>query len=224
MTKLFTFYLFIKLFSLTLRLKEVQIFLVSFYVYTIFLMGYNLVLACRSTAIVTLNRSSRIYCLDSSLVQKILYLVNHLTLYIMFALTLIVTIIVFTFTILKSLCNEGSNVPKTMPLDPYKIGFNPGEIGQYLDLREFTPLINLRSNETMYLYFQNDRLKILCDDYVSTLYVYNIIFFASQILTIYTMFNIVTTYSFNISRNITKKKLQELYFLNNNELCQLNPK
>jgi len=207
-----------------LWLKDVKIFLISFYAYTIILMIYNLVIAYRSTAIVSLNRRSRIYCLDSSLVQKILLVINHLTLITVFGLSMIVTVIVFVFTTLKSLCTDGANVPKTLPLDPYKIGFNPGEIGQLLDLREFAPLIKLRSNETMYLYLQNDSLKTFCDDYVSILYVYNLIFFGASILLFYAMLNIVLTYSFNISRNVTKKKLQELIYLNGNELNELNPK
>lgn len=205
-----------------LWLKEVKIFLISFYVYNVLLMTYNLMIGFRSTAIVSLNRTERFYCLDSSIIQKILYLVNHLTFIFTFALTLIVTIIVFIFATLKALCVDGSNVPRTYPLDPYKMGYNPGEIGQYLDLRGFQPLVGLRSNETIYLYFANDRLKRFCDDYVSILYVYNLIFFASSILVVYAMFNIIVTYSFNMSRNCTKKKLQELIFLNSNELSALN--
>lgn len=207
-------------------LRDLKIFVVAYYAYTILLMTYNLVIAFRCTGIVsvTMNyRRERIYCLDSAIVQKILYFVNHLTLMSTFAVTLFVTLLIFIFTTLKELCTSGSNVPKMMPLDPYKIGISPGELGQALDMREFVPLIGLRSNETMYLYFQNDRLKTFCDDYISMLFLFNLINFIASIITLYAMFNIVLTFGFNLSRNVTKKKLQELYYLHNSELSELQP-
>lgn len=208
-----------------LWLRDLKIFIVSFYAYTILLMAYNLVIAVRCTGIVTvaINRQSRIYCLDSAIVQKILLILNHLTLLATFTLTLAITILTFILTTLKALCIEGSNVPKMLPVDPYKIGFNPGELGQALDMREFTPLVGLRSNETMYLYLKGDKLKTFCDDYVTILYLYNLFFFGASILALYAMFNIVLTFGYNLSRNVTKKKLQELYFLNSSELSELNP-
>lgn len=210
---------------LFVRLRDLKIFVIAYYAYTILLMSYNLIIAFRCTDIVSvsMNRRQRIYCLDSAIVQKILYFVNHLTLMTTFAVTVLITLIIFIFTTLKELCTSGSNVPKMMPLDPYKIGFNPGELGQALDMREFVPLIGLRSNETMYLYLQNDRLKTFCDDYISMLFLFNFINFVASLITLYAMFNIVLTFAFNLSRNVTMKKFQELYFLNSSELSELNP-
>lgn len=224
MVKCFKMFMTILIFRFD-RLRDLKIFVVAYYAYTILLMSYNLLIAFRCTDIVSvrMNRQQRIYCLDSAIVQKILYFVNHLTLMTTFAVTVFITLLIFIFTTLKELCTSGSNVPKMMPLDPYKIGYNPGELGQALDMREFVPLIGLRSNETMYLYLQNDRLKTFCDDYISMLFLFNFINFVASLFTLYAMFNIVLTFGFNLSRNVTMKKFQELYFLNSSELSELNP-
>lgn len=186
-------------------------------------MTYNLVIGFRSTGIVEMKKRHKVYCVDSSLVHKILYFVNHITMIAVFAISVIVSIIAFSVWTLTRLCTDGSNVPKTMPVEGYKVGYNPGEIGQYLDLKEFAPLIHLRNNETIFLYFENDRLKIFCDDYVSMLYLYNLIYFAASMVVIYAFFNMILTYSFNISRNFTKTKCEELFYLSNaSEMRTLN--
>lgn len=186
-------------------------------------MTYNLSVSFRTTGIVTLKKRHKVFCLDSSLVQKILYAVNHLTMLAVFFVSVVVSIITFIFWTLTRLCIDGSNVPKTMPLESFQVGYNPGEIGQHLDLKEFAPLLKLRNNETIFLYFENDRLKTFCDDYVSMLYVYNLIYFAATMVVIYSTYNIMVLYSFNISRNFVKTKYEELIYINKNEMAVLNP-
>lgn len=181
-------------------------------------MTFNVIVAFRFTDIVAIKQKRPIFCLDSSLVQKILFLVNHLTMLIMFALTSVVTIIMFVFVTLKGLCTDGSNALNIPPEDAFKKGFAPGEIGQFLDLREYSPLIYLRTNETQFLYFKDDRLKMFCDDYVSMLFLYNLFYFISSLVMFYSIYNIIMVSSINLSRYLCTNKLQEIYSLNAHEM------
>lgn len=116
------------------------------------------------------------------------------------------------------LCNDGTNVIKSLPRDSYPYNPSPGELGQFLDLREFAPIFKLRSNETQLLHFEKDRLKMLCDDYVSILYLYSIILFVSCLLTIYSTFVIHIIFNGNLKKNITKRYFTELTYYNEMKL------
>lgn len=209
------------------RLRDLKIVMICFYCYITTVMLFNVIIGFRTSGIVSFRqpknrRSHQIYCLDSQLVHHTLFFVNHISIIVTFTLTLIVSILAFIFTTLHQLCVQGTNVSRLVLLDPYKIGIAPGEIGQLLDLRSFTPLIGLRTNETHYLYLESERLKIFCDDYVSIFYLYNLIYVASSLVTIYSMYNIVNQFGWNLSRKRAAKKMDELYMLRAHEMSELD--
>src|SRR5688500_9703947 len=94
-------------------LKDVRIVLIVFYAYCAVLLFYDLLIAFRTSRPLSMKQmnKSRIYCVDSGIVQKILYAVNHISFLLFTCLTGVVSILFFIIIVLKSLCLYGSRVP-----------------------------------------------------------------------------------------------------------------
>ncbi|KAH7645842.1 protein yipf6 [Dermatophagoides farinae] len=213
-----------------LWIKDIRINLIVFYAITMMLICYNLVISFRITinsndAIstpITKKKSKRIYCLDSGIIQKIVFAINQLIMVAFFIVTMLIIIEFFVLWTLTHLCTDGSNIMRLMPQDQYKTDRLPGEMGQFLDLREFAPILGLRMNETQFLYFDNDRLKMFCDDYVSISYLYSIIFFISSLITYYSLVQLNILLASNISKDSIRKDFQDVMFLYFNDVALIN--
>ncbi|KAH9516064.1 Neuronal membrane glycoprotein M6-b [Dermatophagoides farinae] len=211
-------------------IKDIRINLIVFYAITMMLICYNLVISFRITinsndAIstpITKKKSKRIYCLDSGIIQKIVFAINQLIMVAFFIVTMLIIIEFFVLWTLTHLCTDGSNIMRLMPQDQYKTDRLPGEMGQFLDLREFAPILGLRMNETQFLYFDNDRLKMFCDDYVSISYLYSIIFFISSLITYYSLVQLNILLASNISKDSIRKDFQDVMFLYFNDVALIN--
>lgn len=212
------------------RIKDIRIGLIVFYVVTMLLICYNLIISFRITinsndaidSPLSKKKSKRIFCLDSGIIQKITFIVNQLFMVTLFTVTMFIIVEFFVLWTLTHLCTDGSNVMRLMPQDQYKSDRLPGQLGQFLDLREFSPILGLRMNETQFLYFENDRLKMFCDDYVSISYLYSIIFFISSIITYYSLVQLNILLSSNISKDSIRKDFQDVMFLYFNDVALVN--
>ena len=165
------------------------------------------------------SRSSTTTCLIKTVV-----VVNYLLFYFLVVLTIVVLVILFICYVLTSLCNEGTHliVNPQNPDWPYPTDTRPGQSPQYLDLRQFSPLLALRSNETQFLYFKDDRLKKLCGDYVSALMFHIILCSVGMTLLCAAFVNFLITLSVNWVRISAKQKYAEIMYLNGAEMTAFN--
>lgn len=165
------------------------------------------------------SRSSTTTCLI-----KTVFVFNYLLFYFLVVLTIVVLLILFICYVLTSLCNEGTHliVNPQNPEWPYPTDTRPGQSTQYLDLRQFSPLLALRSNETQFLYFKDDRLKKLCGDYVSALMFHIILCSIGMGLLSLAFLNFLITLSVNWVRISAKQKYAEIMYLNGAEMTAFN--
>jgi len=104
----------------------------------------------------------------TSCVVRSIFVLNYVIYYLIIAVTLALVIALFVCYVMSRLCNEGRYVT----VSTHETGFTPltsnvAEADQQIDLRQFAPLLHLRSNETNLLLFRDYRLKKLCIDYMS---------------------------------------------------------
>ncbi|XP_054154221.1 proteolipid protein DM beta-like [Oppia nitens] len=165
------------------------------------------------------NRSSTTTCLI-----KTIFVVNYILFYLLLVLTIVVLLTLFICYMLSNLCNEGAH----MIIDPqnanwpYPTDTRAGQSAQYIDLRQFSPLLSLRSNETQYMYFKDDRLKKLCGDYVSALSFYIVLCAIGMVALCSAFLNFLINLSVNWVRIGTKQKYAELMYLNGAEMTAFN--
>ncbi|KAF7488211.1 hypothetical protein SSS_00289 [Sarcoptes scabiei] len=173
-------------------IKDLNIILITFSLYCLILGCYDLIVSFRSYTLTSRiasisKRKHHIYCLDSYVIKKIAFVINHLTVCLYFLLTLLIAIKMFVVWIVTKLCLDGSKFMLSMPQNPFNQNQEPGELGQFLDFRQFAPILKLRVNETQLLYFENDRLKMFCDDYVSIFHLYSIFLFITTLIILYSL-------------------------------------
>ena len=155
---------------------------------------------------------------------KTVFVVNYLLFCLLILLTIIVLITLFICYVLSNLCNEGAHMIVN-PVNaewPYPSDVRPGQSAQYIDLRQFSPLLALRSNETQFLYFKDDRLKKLCGDYVSALMFYIILCSVGMALMCSAFLNFLINLSVNWVRISAKQKYAEIMYLNGAEMTAFN--
>lgn len=155
---------------------------------------------------------------------KTVFVVNYLLFYFLLLLTIVVLITLFICYVLSNLCNEGAHmIVNPINADwPYPTDVRPGQSAQYIDLRQFSPLLSLRSNETQFLYFKDDRLKKLCGDYVSALWFYIILCSIGMTLLCSAFLNFLINLSVNRVRISAKQKYAEIMYLNGAEMTAFN--
>lgn len=159
------------------------------------------------------TRASTTTCIIKSVL-----IVNYILFYFLLALTLTACIVLFICYTLTDLCNEGTKVivhhnTGWHPQDP-----RPGQNSQFIDLRQFSPMLNLRWNETEFMYFKDDRLKKLCADYISILLFYAILCSMGLFLLCAGFVNFLINLSVNWVRISTKQKYAEIMYLNGAEM------
>jgi hypothetical protein len=154
---------------------------------------------------------------------KCIFVVNYILFYFLLLLAFVVFITLFLCYALTNLCNEGTRVLLYHNAErPYPSDTRPGQSGQFIDLRQFSPLLSLRSNETEFLYFKDDRLKKLCGDYVSALMFYVILCSVGMFLLCSGFINFLINLSVNWVRMSTKQKYAEILYLNGAEMTAFN--
>lgn len=151
-------------------------------------------------------------CLKSSvavcLLQTFLAF-NYIIYYVLLLITIISFIALYTSYIGQVLCNEGRAV--NLVTDAHsKL---PTEDDNVLDLRQFAPVISLRSNETQLLYFKGQRLQRLCQDYVSKLIFHLMLCTIGFFLACAGFVNYLINFSVNSAKLSTKQKFEEELYL-----------
>ena len=160
----------------------------------------------------------------TSCLIKTVFVLNYFLYYILVLSTIVVLITLFICYVLSNLCNEGAHmiVDPVNANWPYPTDIRPGQSAQYIDLRQFSPLLALRSNETQFLYFKDDRLKKLCGDYVSALMFYIILCLVGTGLMCIAFLHFLIILSVNRVRNSAKQKYAEIMYLNGAEMTAFN--
>lgn len=135
---------------------------------------------------------------------------NYVIYYLLLLITIISFIGLYTSYIATVLCNESSDIN----LNTVAHSKLPTEDNKLLDLRQFAPLVNLKSNETELLYFQGQRFQRLCSDYVSKLSFHIILCTIGFLLACAGFLNYLINFSVNAAKLNTKQKFSELIYLN----------
>ncbi|CAG2109369.1 unnamed protein product [Medioppia subpectinata] len=160
----------------------------------------------------------------TSCLIKTVFVVNYILFYFLVLLAIIVLLTLFVCYVLSDLCNEGIDLI-VEPLNvnnPFPNDIRAGQSSQYLDLRQFSPLLSLRANETQFLYFKDNRLKKLCDDYVSALYFHIILCSIGMVSLCAGFLNFLINLSVNWVRISAKQKYAEILYLNGAEMTAFN--
>ena len=155
----------------------------------------------------------QVSCLKSStaicLLQTFLAF-NYIIYYALFLITILSFIGLYTAYISTVLCNQAplinqnTQVHANTPMDDEKV----------VDLRQFAPVIGLRSNETELLYFRGQRYQRLCHDYVTKLNFHIILCTIGFLLASAGFVNYLINFSVNSAKLSTKQKFSELVYLN----------
>lgn len=152
-------------------------------------------------------------CMKSSTAIFLLQIFLAFNYVIYFAL-LLVTILSFiglySTYVMTVLCNEG-------PAINYNVD-NHAKIAtdfpKVLDLRQFSPLLNLKQNETYLMRFEGQSYQKLCADYVRELYSHIILCSVGFLLSTVGFVNYLINFSVNSAKISTKQKFTELIYLN----------
>ena len=135
---------------------------------------------------------------------------NYIIYYILLLITIASFIALYTSYVATILCNEA-------PAINYNIDAHakiPTEADKLLDLRQFAPVMGVRSNETELLYFKGQRFQRLCLDYVSKLNFHVILCTIGFLLACAGFVNYLINFSVNSAKLSTKQKFIELIYLN----------
>lgn len=160
----------------------------------------------RGCCAVTCLKSSTAVCLLQTFLAF-----NYLIYYLLLLMTIISFLGLYTSYIATVLCNEAPAV--NLIIDSHsKL---PNEDDKLLDLRQFGPVLGLRSNETQLLYFKGQRFQKLCIDYVQKLNFHVILCTIGFLLACAGFVNYLINFSVNSAKLSTKQKFIELTYLNN---------
>ncbi|XP_053209186.1 uncharacterized protein LOC128393086 [Panonychus citri] len=154
----------------------------------------------------------------TSCLVKCVFIANYILFYLILALTIAFTVVLFICYIMSRLCSEGRTYD-----EPSGSNHLPAsevtDSSQQLNLKLFAPLLNVRPNETGHLLvFEGYKLKKLCIDYLSNLYLYVILCFTGFILLCSGFLNYLINLSVNWARISTSQKCAELIYLNSAEM------
>ena len=151
-------------------------------------------------------------------VVKTVFLVNYVLYYLVLALTLLFAVLLFCCFTVSRLCNEG-RYTTVNPQEAVFLGqVNYAENLQQIDLRQLSPLLGLRANETQLMLFKDHRLKKLCVDYMSSLLFFVLLTSIGCLLMSIGFVNYLITLSINWVRRTTKQKYAELFYINGAEM------
>lgn len=159
----------------------------------------------RGCCAVTCLKSSTAVCLLQTFLAF-----NYIIYYGLLIITILSSIALYTSYVATILCNEGHAV--NLVTDSHSN--LPTVDHRLLDLRQFAPVVGLRSNETQLLYFQGERFRKFCVDYVARLNLYVILCTIGFLLACAGFVNYLINFSVNAAKLSTKQKFTELLYLN----------
>ena len=151
-------------------------------------------------------------------VVRTVFVLNYILYYLILALTLLFAVVLFCCFAVSRLCNDG-RYTTVNPTEAVFLGqVNYAENLQQIDLRQLSPLLGLRANETNLMLFRDHRLKKLCVDYMSSLLFYVLLTSIGFLLMSIGFVNYLVTLSINWVRRTTKQKYAELFYINGAEM------
>lgn len=159
----------------------------------------------RDCCAVTCVKSSTAICLLQTFLAF-----NYIIYYALLLMTIISFIALYTSYIAITLCNEAPAINLVTNVHSK----TPNEDNKVLDLRQFAPVIGLRSNETQLLYFQGQSFQKLCQDYVSKFSFHVTLCTVGFMLACAGFVNYLINFSVNSAKLSTKQKFTELIYLN----------
>lgn len=151
-------------------------------------------------------------------VVKTVFAINYLLFIVIFTATIIFAILLFICFITRSLCNDGRYVTFNREESVYLGTANYAENLQQIDLRQFSPLLNMKGNETQLLLFRDHRLKKLCTDYMPGILFYVILVSLGFVLMTIGFVHFLVNLSINWVRRTTTQKYAELFYINGAEM------
>lgn len=159
----------------------------------------------RGCCAVTCLKSSTAVCLLQTFLAF-----NYIIYYVLLLITILSFIALYTTSIAAILCNEAPAINLNIEAHS-KI---PLEDNKLLDLRQFAPVINLRSNETELLLFKGQRFQRLCLDHVAKFNFHIILCTMGFLLACAGFVNYLINFSVNSAKLSIKQKFSELVYLN----------
>lgn len=207
-----------------IRLSDVRVGCIILTVFVAIIVTVNLTVGFATTGKSDKERPSscRSCCCSrgyaTGCVVKTVFVINYILYYTILALTLCFAVLLFCCYCMSQLCNEG-RYTTVNPTDAVFLGqVNYAENLQQIDLRQLSPLLSLRANETNLLLFKDHRLKKLCVDYMSSLLFYVLLASIGSLLMSIGFVNFLITLSINWVRRTTKQKYAELFYINGAEM------
>lgn len=204
------------------RFNDLKVIYIILCVLLLTIVLINLLIGCMTTARKTSSYSggSAIGCSmcgpATGCLVKFIFVLNYVLFWVIFAMTLVFAVVLFICYIMSCLCSDGKMVSESYgSLPPTS---EVSDSNQQLNLKLFAPLLNLPANETDYLVFKGHKLKKLCVDYLSSLYLYVILCFTGFVLLCIGFLNYLINLSVNWARVTTSQKCAELIYLNSAEM------
>jgi hypothetical protein len=151
-------------------------------------------------------------------VVKAIFAINYILFFSIFAATIIFAILLFICFITANLCNDGRQVTVIREQSPFFGTAGYAEDLQQIDLRQFSPLLNMKGNETQLLLFKDHRLKKLCTDYLPGILFYVILVAVGFVLMTIGFVHFLINLSINWVRRTTTQKYAELFYINGAEM------
>lgn len=169
----------------------------------------------------------------TTILLKMIFGLNYVLFLTIFILTLLGSVALFSCYIMSRLCNDGlaysSDSISSSPITSFSSSTPPttnniaevetADTTQSLNLKMLGPLLAVRANETSLLLFKGHRLKKLCIDYISSLYLYLILTFTGFLLLTWGFINFLINLSVNMARITTRRKCAELIYINSPEMA-----
>lgn len=196
----------------------------------------NLLIGCMTTG----RRITHYRCPGSGslcakltiLLFRTIFIINYILFLAIILMVIVFAIILFTCWVMSTLCNDGqsysiadtSSIAASSSPSTGNNNLNDNhyheisDSNQQLNLKLIAPLVNLKVNESNLLIFKGHRLKKLCVDYISSLYLYVILTFSGFILLSCGFLNFLINLSVNWARISTRRKCAELIYINGPEM------
>lgn len=214
-------------FVLSSRINDLKVFLlfVACFIAVIILINLSIGFATSSSRLNTKRSRRDCFCSRHSTTNcliRFVFLINQLIFFLVLILLIIFCITSFVFFILTVLCTDENRTTEALLNNDKSFDLAQSNNNQGINLQPFGSLLMFNSNETHLLLFKDNRLKILCRDYVSTLTLYNLITLLG-ILLLYIGFHCyLINLTVNRIRISTYKKYTELLYLNGTEMNTFN--
>lgn len=165
----------------------------------------------------------------SNFFVKSIFILNYVLYYMILSLTLIAACALLLTYLLHELCTVGKCIntvlltPNQQSLCSLKEPDETGASAGMIDLRQFSPIFNLKSNETELLLIRGVPLKKLCTDFRRELIPNLIVCFIGFLLLLWGFVNFLINISVNYAKISTKRKYAEILYINStNEMTPFN--